>query len=92
MLVAVKVMTLTISHTTKQTMTATERAQCEYLCKNVEMAQQLFDEVLAHVEDVWETIEVYTQRNQMSICLQRYDVRLAPLVKTTYSSTLGLPD
>jgi hypothetical protein len=31
------------------------------------------------VEDVWETIEVYTQRNQMSICLQRYDVRAAQL-------------
>jgi transcription termination factor NusB len=45
------------------------------LCKNAETAQQLFDEVLAHVEDVWETIEVYTQRNQMSICLLRYDVR-----------------
>jgi hypothetical protein len=61
--------------TTTARQTATERAQCEYLCKNIETAQQLFDEVLAHVEDVWETIEVYTQRNQMSICLQRYDVR-----------------
>jgi hypothetical protein len=52
-----------------------ERAQNEYLCKQVDVAHQLFEEILAHAKDVWETIEVFMQRNQMSICLGRYDVR-----------------
>jgi hypothetical protein len=85
---------LQITHPTKQTnntKTKTERAQCEYLCKNVETAQRLFDQVLDHVEDVWETIEIYAQRNQLSICLQRYDVRpfihLHPLLFHTHTHT-----
>jgi hypothetical protein len=41
----------------------------------VDVAHQLFEEILAHAKDVWETIEVFMQRNQMSICLGRYDVR-----------------
>jgi hypothetical protein len=41
----------------------------------METAQRLFDELLAHARDVWETNEVYIQRNQMSTCMQRYDVR-----------------
>ncbi len=40
----------------------------------METAQQLFEELLAHARDVWETNEVYIQRNQMSTCMQRYDV------------------
>jgi hypothetical protein len=57
----------------------TERAQCEYLCKNVEAAEQLFSEVVEHAKDAWEKNEVYIQRNQMSTCMQRYDVRTPEL-------------
>ena len=55
--------------------TNAERAQNEYLCKQVDVAHQLFEEILAHAKDAWETIEVFLQRNQISICLGRYDVR-----------------
>ena len=58
--------------------TNAERAQNEYLCKQVDVADQLFEEILAHAKDAWETIEVFMQRNQISICLGRYDVRCSP--------------
>ncbi|ELR13786.1 GAF domain containing serine/threonine kinase [Acanthamoeba castellanii str. Neff] len=60
-----------------------ERAQCEYLCKNVEAAEQLFSAVVEHAKDAWEKNEVYIQRNQMSTCMQRYDVWLI-IVLATY--------
>jgi hypothetical protein len=44
------------------------------LCKNVEEAERLFGAVVEHAKDAWEKNEVYIQRNQMSTCLQRYDV------------------
>jgi hypothetical protein len=31
--------------------------------------------VVEHAKDAWEKNEVYIQRNQMSTCMQRYDVR-----------------
>ncbi len=50
-----------------------ESAQCEYLCKNVDRAQELFELLCAQAADIWEVIEVFTHRNQFYICLERYE-------------------
>jgi hypothetical protein len=35
---------------------------------------------MEHAKDTREMNEVYIQRNQMSTCMQRYDVRAIPLL------------
>lgn len=58
------------------------------MCKNVEIAQEMFEILCKHARDIWETIEVYIHRNQFYICLERYD----DLVNSGFEclETLGL--